>query len=62
MLCWLQITSGRGPDEWSWVVSRVVEAMTPEASANGCHMHILEIIPGRPRLYRTCFTGHQVVE
>ena len=54
MLCWLQITAGRGPDECSWVVSRVVEAMTKEASAHGCHMHILEVIPGsRPDLFKS---------
>jgi peptide chain release factor len=54
MLCWLQITSGRGPDECAWVVSQVIEAMTKEAAANGCHMHLLEVIPGsRPDLFKS---------
>ncbi len=54
MLCRLQITSGRGPDECAWVVSRVVEAMVKEASANGCHMQTLEIVPGsKPDLFKS---------
>jgi peptide chain release factor len=54
MLCWLQITSGRGPDECAWVVSRVVEVMVKEASANGCHMQTLETVPGsKPDLFKS---------
>lgn len=54
MLCWLQITSGRGPDECSWVVSRVVEAIIKEASASGYSTRTLEVIAGsKPDLFKS---------
>jgi peptide chain release factor len=46
MICWLQITSGRGPDECCWVVARVVEEILKDASANGHKADVLEIVPG----------------
>lgn len=54
LICWLQITSGRGPDECCWVAARVVEAMVKDAAANGYTMTILEAIPGsKPDLFKS---------
>lgn len=53
-VCWLQITSGRGPDECCWVVARVVEAIVKEALARGHNSRVLEIVPGsKPDLFKS---------
>lgn len=52
--CWLQVTSGRGPDECCWVVARVVEAIIKDASANGYHSNVLEVVPGsKPDIFKS---------
>ena len=54
MISWLQITSGRGPDECCWVVARVVEAIFKDASASGHDLHALEVVPGsKPELFKS---------
>ncbi len=54
MTNWLQVTSGRGPDECCWVVARVVEAITQDASANGYNLNVLEVVPGsKPDLFKS---------
>ena len=54
MLCWLQITSGRGPDECCWVVARAVEAIVKDASQNCFKTCALEVIPGsKPDLFKS---------
>ena len=54
MISWLQITSGRGPDECCWVVARVVEAITKDASANGYASNVLEVVSGsKPDLFKS---------
>lgn len=45
MISWLQITSGRGPDECCWVCCQVVKQIVNEASGNGYKANILETIP-----------------
>lgn len=54
MISWLQITSGRGPDECCWVAARVVEAIVNDASASDCDASVLEIIVGsKPDLFKS---------
>ncbi len=43
---WLQVTSGRGPDECCWVVARIVEAICREVLAIGGNAEVLEFVPG----------------
>jgi len=53
-ICWLQITSGRGPDECCWAVAQVVKAMISDASERGYAMRLLEAVPaGRPDLFKS---------
>jgi len=54
MIAWLQVTSGRGPDECAWVVAHVVDRMIQEAMALGHDVRILETVPGGPdRTYKS---------
>ena len=46
MNCWLQVTSGRGPDECCWVAARVVEEIVKDASAKGLTAKVLEAVSG----------------
>ncbi|QTA85794.1 peptide chain release factor H [Desulfonema magnum] len=46
MICWLQITSGRGPEECCRVVAQVAEKIVSEAKQRAYKPHILETIPG----------------
>ncbi len=46
MIAWLQVTSGRGPDECAWVVARVVDEIVREAMAQGHDLRILETVAG----------------
>ena len=52
--CWLQVTSGRGPDECCWVAARVVEAICKEASTCGCKVEVIEFVEGgRPGIFKS---------
>jgi peptide chain release factor len=54
MIAWLQVTSGRGPDECAWVVGRVVDRMVQEARTRGYDLRILDTVPGgRDRTYKS---------
>jgi peptide chain release factor len=46
MSTWIQITSGRGPAECCWVVAQLLSILMAEARAAGCHLDIVEEIPG----------------
>jgi len=46
MIRWIQITSGRGPDECCWVVSQVVKRILSEAKNLGFSINILETVSG----------------
>ncbi|MBF0411954.1 MAG: peptide chain release factor H [Desulfamplus sp.] len=45
MISWLQITSGRGPDECCWVCCQVVKQIIIEALSKDYKANILETIP-----------------
>lgn len=49
MSLWLQITSGRGPAECQWVVSKVLVALSSEARASGIEVELLESTAGEAR-------------
>ncbi|NER38078.1 MAG: peptide chain release factor H [Oscillatoria sp. SIO1A7] len=42
---YLQITSGRGPEECCWVVARLLDILTREATEAGIKVRLLEAIP-----------------
>ena len=44
MINWLQITSGRGPEECCWVVARLSECIVKEAEIKGISCKIIEMI------------------
>lgn len=46
MINWLQITSGRGPEECCWVVAKLLECIIKEAEINGISCKIIEMISG----------------
>ncbi len=46
MMSWLQITSGRGPEECRWVVSQLVQYLMDKASQYKIHTELVEAIPG----------------
>ncbi|MDH3349395.1 MAG: peptide chain release factor H [Desulfobulbaceae bacterium] len=43
---WVQVTSGRGPVECCWVVTRLVETILREAEQQGVQAEIIEAIAG----------------
>lgn len=54
MIGWLQITSGRGPEECCWVVAQLVREIITEASAKGYKSYLLEAIPGiAPNIFKS---------
>lgn len=58
MNCWLQVTSGEGPDECGWVVARVMEAIVQEAAAKGYRAEVLEAAAGgRPGLLKSALVS-----
>lgn len=46
MSCWMQITSGRGPDECGWVVARLLAHLRTEAERSGFDLELLEAVAG----------------
>ncbi len=46
MKTWVQISSGRGPEECCWVVGRLAETFITEAKTNSVAIEILETVPG----------------
>lgn len=54
MIWWLQVTSGRGPEECCWVVAQVVQCIEVEAADKNLKTHILEAIPGeKPHTFKS---------
>jgi len=54
VIAWLQVTSGRGPDECAWVAARVVDCIVREAAAQKLDVRILEAVPGEhPETYKS---------
>jgi peptide chain release factor len=49
MIYWLQITSGRGPEECCWVVSRLVKYFEKIASQKQLHIQLVDATPCKPR-------------
>lgn len=43
---WIQVSSGRGPEECRWVAGQVVKQMMNEAEQMGLNTGIVEVIPG----------------
>lgn len=46
MICWIQITAGRGPEECCWVVARLTEYLMADAVRHGFQARLLEAVPG----------------
>ncbi len=54
MIRWLQVTSGRGPAECCWVVTRVVRAVLEEAESQHLNARTIEAIPGeKPNTHKS---------
>lgn len=54
MICWLQITSGRGPAECCWAVAQLVPRILDEAAKKKLKARLVEAIPGeKPSTYRS---------
>lgn len=54
MIYWIQITSGRGPEECCWVVTRLSEHIVNEAELQGLRCRTIDVIPGdKPRTARS---------
>ena len=47
MMYWLQITSGRGPEECCWVVSQLVKYLEKIAAQNQLRIQLLDATPGK---------------
>ncbi|WP_186441666.1 peptide chain release factor H [Desulfamplus magnetovallimortis] len=58
MICWLQITSGRGPDECCWVAAQIVKQIVNEALSKGYKAHILQTIPSTaPDIFKSALVA-----
>ena len=44
--CWLQITSGRGPNECAYFVAKLLKIILDEAENIGIKSKVIEAIPG----------------
>ncbi|MBF0226982.1 MAG: peptide chain release factor H [Desulfobacterales bacterium] len=54
MISWIQITSGRGPEECCWVVSKLSECIIKEAEDLNITTRILETISGdKPKTFKS---------
>ena len=60
MIAWLQVTSGRGPDECAWVAAQVVDRIVREAAARKYDVRILETVPGQSA--QTCKSALLAIE
>lgn len=45
-MLWIQITSGRGPEECGWVVRQILEQLQEESHTNGFTLEVLEKVAG----------------
>jgi peptide chain release factor len=46
MVSWLQITSGRGPEECCWVVKKLSQHILEKAKSTGINTRIIDMVPG----------------
>ena len=46
MRSWIQITSGRGPEECCWVVYRLFQYILREADVSGYKPEVIEMVAG----------------
>ena len=53
MTVWVQISSGRGPEECCWVVSRLASALTQEGQAAGVQVELLSATPSPAKGYQS---------
>lgn len=44
--CWLQVTSGRGPDECAYFVGKLLPIILEDAKNNHLDCDLIEAIPG----------------
>ncbi len=49
MKYWLQITSGRGPEECCWVVAQLLKIITQNGEKNSIELNLLETVKGRKK-------------
>lgn len=55
---WLQITSGRGPEECCWVVFQLAKHLLRKAKQEGLRARLIETVAGdRPKTYRSALIG-----
>jgi hypothetical protein len=55
---WLQLTSGRGPEECCWVVFQLVKFILSEAKQESVRARLIEAVAGdRPNTYRSALIG-----
>ena len=54
MVSWLQITSGRGPEECCWVVRKLSQCVINEAKVKGIKTRIIDMITGdKPKTFKS---------
>ncbi len=54
MVSWLQITSGRGPEECCWVVHKLSQWVINEAKVKGIKTRIIDMITGdKPKTFKS---------
>ena len=54
MRSWLQITSGRGPEECGWVVYRLSQYILREAEVSGYKPKVIEMVAGdKPKTFKS---------
>ncbi len=46
MVSWLQITSGRGPEECCWVVNMLSQQIIDDAKSKGINTRVIDMVPG----------------
>lgn len=54
MVSWIQITSGRGPEECSWVVHKLSQRIMSDAKAKGVKTKIIDLVAGvKPKTFKS---------
>lgn len=54
MISWLQITSGRGPEECCWVVNKLSQHIMTDAKSKGINTRIIDMITGiHPQTFKS---------
>lgn len=50
--CWLHITSGRGPMQCAWVVTKIAQTIECECKKQGCRFSIVDFEPAENKRYQ----------